>query len=447
MKTEKNISKIYYRDLFGIRKSKYDYLWNNDIVSIDWIELNPEDENCFFSNKNFTHKLNYDYGLKLQEIFSKNKMGVITKRDSFIIDFEKSNLIKRIKDFLNKNISDEDINKKYGISSTYEWNMGQARKKLSSEGLHNHKIIRYLYRPFDFRYIYYEGIIIARDVREIMTNLLSPNIALNCMRQFYGDEFCHIFLSDFVSDINYLTSARGQYVFPLYLYSESSDSELSGNNFLFQEQGKKDNFTTEFREYIKSKYKKYYAPEQILGYIYAVLHSPTYREKYIEFLKIDFPRVPFTDDEEMFQKLSELGTALIDAHLLKDTVPKNIECRCIGEGNNFKVEKVEYTPLPLSRGNTPLPLSRGDTPLPLSRGEKTFRVYINENRYFESVPPEIWNFHIGGYQVLDKWLKERKKHEITLSCDDIQHFIKVVNVLDFTIKTMKKIDELTREWV
>jgi predicted helicase len=296
--------------------------------------------------------------------------------------------------------------------------MNQTRKKLFLTGFQFDKMTNYLYRPFDLRNIYYEGSIIARDVREIMKNLLKPNIALNIVRQFYEEQFCHVFISDCISDINYLTSARGQYVFPIYLIQDAQKNN-NEKGFLFNEKGKTDNFTKEFCQYIITKYNGKYSPELVLGYIYSILHSQTYRNKYFDFLKIDFPRIPFTDNEDLFKELSAIGFELIEHHLLNKSYTDNI-CKMGGIGNNDKVEKVEY--------------------------EKG-KVWINKERYFEPIPEPIWNFYIGGYQVLDKWLKERKKHEITLSSDDIQHFIKVVNVLDYTIKTMQKIDEKTREWI
>jgi predicted helicase len=152
------------------------------------------------------------------------------------------------------------------------------------------------------------------------------------------------------------------------------------------------------------------------------LHSPTYRTKYFEFLKIDFPKIPFTDSEEIFIKLSAIGSALIDIHLMKIDFKGNFIAKCEYEGddNNFAVEQVVY-----------------------DKG----KVRINKERYFSPVSEDIWNFHIGGYQVLDKWLKERKKHNIILESADIEHFLNMISIIDNTIKTMEKIDIYTKDWI
>ena len=158
------------------------------------------------------------------------------------------------------------------------------------------------------------------------------------------------------------------------------------------------------------KYGHHYEPEEILGYIYAVLHSPTYRRQYAEFLKIDFPRIPFVDDRQTFEKLSALGWRLVQAHLLKD-IPAQPQVE-ITRGSDL-VDKPTY--------NAP-----------------EQRLYINPQQYFASVPADVWNFHIGGYQVLDKYLKSRKGRQLSL--DEIENIINVVKVLRFTIDQMQEID-------
>ena len=247
------------------------------------------------------------------------------------------------------------------------------------------------------------------------------------MKTIVPSIFKHVFIIDNILDKNFY--GFQSYTFPLFEYDKEQTEKEQG---LYNDQPvRKPNFTKEFTEYIRSRYKSQPTPEQILGYIYAVLHSPTYRTKYIEFLKIDFPRVPFTEDEEMFYKLSEAGWELIQHHLMKKSYENNI-CKIQGNSDNFKVEHVKYDKSPLDP--------------PLENGE-TGKVWINEDRYFEPIPENIWNFYIGGYQVLDKWLKERKKHGITLSGEDIQHFIKVVNIIDYTIAAMQDIDEMSKGWV
>jgi predicted helicase len=197
--------------------------------------------------------------------------------------------------------------------------------------------------------------------------------------------------------------------FPLYTYFES---ELA-------EDIKQVNFTSKFIKFLKVRKLSSKTPEQILAYIYAILYSPAYREKYYEFLKIDFPRIPFTQDIKLFDKLSEIGQYLIDLHLLKIDFETSIVSFPV-ENPNLKVENIKY-----------------------NEG----KVYINLTTYFDNVSLDVWNYYIGGYQVLYKWLKERKKHHYTLTIDDVRHFMKVCDVLNETIKIQQKIDFLTKEWI
>lgn len=171
------------------------------------------------------------------------------------------------------------------------------------------------------------------------------------------------------------------------------------------------NFKSEFAKMIAEKFEKP-TPEEVLAYIYAVLHSPNYRTKYLEFLKIDFPRIPFDCDKTSFKRLAAIGQELIDAHLMKK-IPKSKIGEPESDGEqNFVMEKVVYN-------------------------QEKQRLYFNKTCYFTDVSPEVWNFKIGGYQVLDKYLKSRKDMDISHDLDHIQDIIKV---LAFTIEKMVEID-------
>ena len=173
-----------------------------------------------------------------------------------------------------------------------------------------------------------------------------------------------------------------------------------------------ENFSAGFRTFLDARYEHHYTPEEILGYIYAVLHTPTYRTRYAEFLRIDFPRVPFPDSAEDFEKLSKLGWALVQAHLLRE-LPHAKLADYHGNGNHT-IEAVRYSPQ-----------------------EKS--IWINKTQSFKPVPQDVWDFHIGGYQVLDKYLKSRKGR--ALSLDEINHVAAIADSLAFTIEQMAKIDK------
>ena len=211
-------------------------------------------------------------------------------------------------------------------------------------------------------------------------------------------------------------SREANYVYPLYLYpppvgQAKKATALFEDEDPFQGKERIENFSPEFRAFIDTHYQHRYSPEDILGYIYAVLHSPTYRQKYLDFLKTDFPRIPFVDERETFETLSQIGWELMQAHLLK-TIPDTLTVDVTA--GDFTVEKPRYDP-------------------------QHERLYINKTQYFSSVPQNVWAFHIGGYQVLSTYLKSRKGR--TLSLDEIENIQHIVNVLRFTIDQMERIGE------
>jgi len=196
----------------------------------------------------------------------------------------------------------------------------------------------------------------------------------------------------------------GSYKMPLYIFK--------GNQ-------KVENFKSEFRKFINDLCNEDFTAQQILSYIYAILHSPTYRTKYAEFLKIDFPRIPFTEDKNLFEQLSELGWQLIQAHLMNNEALNNIEEKIhCADFNNHEVEK------PVFNNN---------------------KLFFNKQEYFYPVTKQVYEFYIGGYQVLDKYLKDRKGRKLTLF--EIQHVSNIIKVLGFTIEQMEKIDALTTNWI
>ncbi len=199
-----------------------------------------------------------------------------------------------------------------------------------------------------------------------------------------------------VISISPKTSNNG-FLFPLYLYFDGRDPS--------------ENLSSTFRDFMGSSYENHYTPEEILGYIYAVLHAPTYRTRYAEFLRIDFPRVPFPESADDFETLSACGWALIQAHLLREA-PRRGLAAYHGKGDH-KVEAVRYVP-----------------------AERA--IVINKTQCFKPVPQAVWDFYIGGYQVLDKYLKRRRGR--TLSLDEIDHVGTVADSLVFTIDQMAKID-------
>ena len=159
-----------------------------------------------------------------------------------------------------------------------------------------------------------------------------------------------------------------------------------------------------------------FGPEDVFYYMYAVFHSPVYRERYAEFLKIDFPRLPLTTNVELFRELCALGVELAGLHRMEKHAPL-----------------ITRYPVP---GDNTLDASRYTAP---DQGAVEGRVWINATQYFEGVPPEVWEFRIGGYQVADKWLKDRKGRRLTY--DDLTHYQRTLAALRRTMELMDMVEE------
>ena len=244
------------------------------------------------------------------------------------------------------------------------------------------------------------------------------NVCLLAPRQIGTSVWLHGFVADSPPNDCLVSnkSREANYVFPLYRYPTPEGAKKLEDTLLeeddpFEHKERIENFSQQFRAFINANYQHRYSPEDILGYIYAVLHSPTYRQKYLDFLKTDFPRIPFVDDRTAFETLSQLGWGLLQAHLLK-SIPATLNVDVTS--GDFKVEKPHYDP-------------------------QYERLHINKQQSFRPIPADVWDFHIGGYQVLDKYLKSRKGR--TLSLDEIENVQNIVNVLRFTIEQMERIDE------
>lgn len=408
--------KIFHSDAWGVREEKYRFCQEMGIEEVDWREINPIQPFYLFLYRDETLIHKYREGYSIKEIFSLSEEGVKTHRDHFVIDFEKKNLSKRIHDFSNLNVPTGEISQKYKLKSTGSWSIENAREKLSKLLDLDDLIIPISYRPFDNRFVFFWDNLIDRPRLEVMNHMKLDNTALNCVRRNRTISPTY-FVSKYVTDKCITSSLDNANIFPLYLYHEPEG--LFANT---EQPTKVENFTKQFRQYINGLYNPAPTPEQVLGYIYAVLHSPTYRTTYAEFLKIDFPRIPFTKDPTGFENLSGLGWELVQTHLM-NTVPDYGLGAYTGSGDNT-VGKPEFR----LRGN-----------------EKTGRLYINKTQYFDNIPENVYEFHIGGYQVLNKYLKDRKGR--TLSLAEIENVEKVVNILQFTIEQMRQIDDVTKDWI
>ncbi len=430
--------KISYSELWGVREDKYDWLNKHDIKTTKWKAIKPKSEFYLFIPRDEGLLKQYEAYPKITDIFPINSVGIVTSRDDFVIDRDKSALKRRIMQFRDKRMPDEIIRQTYDLTDKSNWQLKDVREKIMKDDDWEQALTKILYRPFDEQWIFYHDAVIERSRKEVMRHMIKENLAVCVGRagQVVGLEkpWNIVFCSNCIEDYN-LFYRGGNVNFPLYIYQErkekSKKRSLSNIMMLFEPEAeygvKKPNLDPAFVEKLTKEFKKTPTPEEIFYYIYAVLYSNIYRTKYAEFLKIDFPRVPFTRDYKLFKKMGEYGEKLVNLHLLKSSDLETPIARFEGKGND-KVEKIRYNP-PLS----PLRL-RGD-----ERGV-TGRLYINTNQYFEGISQEVWEYQIGGYQVLDKWLKDRKDRILTL--DEIKHYCEVVTALEKTIEAQEKIGRL-----
>ena len=332
--------------------------------------------------------------------------GIITKRDSLTIHHTPDEVWSTVERFTEA--EPEAARSSFRLpADVRDWKIADAQADIKRDGPDRSKIKRIRYRPFDDRYTYYTGRsrgFLGWPVERLSRNFDVPNIGLITSRLTKGEVFKHVQVTDIMNEVIVMSSVTSNngFTFPLRIHKgEGSDVE---------------NFVPSFRTFLDSRYDHHFTPEEILGYIYAVLHAQGYRSRYAEFLRIDFPRIPFSKEVSTFESLSELGWALIQAHLLRE-LPYGKLAEYHGKGGH-EIEFVRYSP---ADGGS---------------------VAISVGRSFGPVPEAVWNFHIGGYQVLDKYLKSRRGR--TLSLDEIEHVGKVADSLAFTIDQMARIDDAYR---
>jgi len=423
-KKSAELGKVFHLDLFGKREMKYDYLFDNSLKSIDFKELPIVAPNYFFVSKDFDEQKDYDKCISINSLFKVGNSGVVSKRDKLNIHNTKQGVVQMIDDVIN--LDETECRKKYSIpEDVRDWNFSLARQDIKDAKQNTELIQQINYRPFDKRYFYYTGKskgVVGWPVPVVSNHLLhNDNLGFMTNKKVEVGDFTHYIIYKGIVESHAVSMKEINYVFPLYLYPETKGQQIIG-----QSTERTPNLNTEIVKQIAEKLgltfttekeatKDTFAPIDILDYIYAVLHSPTYREKYKEFLKIDFPRVPFPKDTATFWQLAKLGGEIRQIHLLEcPTVEKHIT-QYPEDGNNVVV-KPKY---------------------------ENGKVYINDTQYFGNVPQVAWEFYIGGYQPAQKWLKDRK--ERTLEFDDILHYQKIIVALTETDRLMNEINKIDIE--
>lgn len=413
-------STIHHADLWGTREVKYEWLCKNHLTTTKWTPLKPQLPFSLFLPQDTALLPEYEQGWKITDIMPLNSTGVKTHRDHFVLDFNLSSLEERIKDFIDLNISDKKISDKYNLPDTRDWKINERRASLASNSNLKKRFTKCLYRPFDWREYYHHADVVELPKDEVSKHILSgKNLVFMWTRPLSPNYEFSVLAGNSIPHQcvvgNKTAGAGASYFAPLYLYPDVRTSQQ-----LVIQEDSHHNLSSKFIKEVKKKLGYSPTSKALFYYIYAIFYSPTYRTRYAEFLKIDFPRVPLSSDGELFCQLAAFGEELVALHLMTSPKLENLITQFVERGGSQVVDAGHPK---FQQGNVVIN-KKGDR--------------------FTGVPENVWNFYVGGYQVCQKWLKDRKGR--ILSNEDIQHYQRIVVALKETIELMAKIDAAIPEW-
>ncbi|MES1964957.1 N-6 DNA methylase [Psychrobacter sp. AH5] len=436
------LGKVYHFDLYGIREDKYDFLTETSLEDIDFSEIPNHAPNYFMVKRDSKVENIYLNGFNVEKLFVVNSVGIVTARDSFTLHETENEVIETIESFIN--LEDEEARKKFHLGKDVrDWKVSYARKDIENNYKNGKgKIIKISYRPFEDKWTFYTGKskgFHCYPRNEVMKHMLhQSNTGFITARSNKSESCDHFFITDKPIETKCGERTTQSALFPLYLYhEEDNQTELLGAQ---ETPTRTPNFDPEIVAAIakaigltftneKSDEAGTFAPIDTLDYIYAVLHSPTYRETYKEFLKIDFPRVPYPSDADTFWQLVALGGELRQIHLLESPkLAAQIKALSLGYpigGDNSVTRKMTKTSVGFE---------------PDEADSSIGKVWLNDTQYFTNVPLVAWEFYIGGYQPAQKWLKDRRDR--MLDHHDIKHYLNIIASLSLTNELMQQIDNI-----
>ena len=409
-KSAKPLAEVFHADLWGNRAGKYEALYSTGLTTELWQPIQPPAPQYALTTRDYGQLAVYEDGFALDQFMPVHSNGVVTARDALTIDTDKKTIWQRVQDFVNLN--PEEARNKYDLGNdVQDWAVATAQTDVR-EHLAENKLAPITYRPFDQRWTFYTGTsrgFHCRPRAEVMRHYAHDNIGLLASKGVKDRNFAHLFLTQGISEAIFLSGTTGSNAmnFPLYLYPAPEELDQTRRiNFDPVMYQKLQTLATEAQRG---------TPDEVavFDYIYGVLHTPAYRQKYAEFLKTDFPRIPWPETPPAFWATSDLGGELRRLHLMEADAVGTPTYSFTGDGDNM-VDKPRF-----------------------SDG----KVWINAHQGFEGVPETAWNFYIGGYQPAQKWLKDRKGR--TLSFDDIKHYQKIIKVLVETKNHMDQLDTIS----
>lgn len=411
-------AQVHHADLFGLRAQKYSALDTTTALTTSWTKLQPASPTWLFVPQDLQLLTEYEQGISLRTVFSPNgdpAPGIVTTHDQFAVSWSASEAEQKV-DALLATSTEEEARTLFRLCSQDQWRYERAKEQLT-DGAWRDRVVPVLYRPFDVRWTVYDrNVAVHRRERASDHFLAGSNVGLAMMRQVAADQgFSHILAVAHIADNRAMFSSRGVMALsPLWLYSSQSGDLLDEN----VNHHRRPNLSEEWAHGLTSSLGTLPSPEESLAWIYAVLNAPSYRTRYADFLKRDFPRVPLTTNKKIFVRLVSLGGELIRLHTMQSRLPRITTFDVPGSN---AVEKIRWT----------------------SDSTGVGRIYINAEQYFGDVPELAWETHIGGYQVAEKWLKDRRGRR--LSYDDLEHYQSVIAVLVRTLEVQTEIDTVIQE--
>jgi hypothetical protein len=446
-------ARVHHADLFGLRQEKYDWLELRDLQGTDWTSVAPDEPFYLFVPQDLNLRDEFEGGWSIADIMGENGRpapGLVTTHDQFAISWTEDEARSKVGEFL-KTKDEDHARSKWRLCSQDQWNYKVAKEELSTRDWEE-KIGPVLYRPFDIRWTVFDSNVAVHRRKRVTDQLQAgPNLALVTTKATKGESFAHAQVSRVPSEAICMSSktSNNAFAFPLYLYPESSGKQrrllIEGEHT-----GRRPNVNPDFIEQLENRLelefvtdgtgdlKKAFGPEDAFAYIYAVLHTPGYRQRYIEQLRRDFPHIPLPPDLGFFAAMVGSGHKLVGLHLLDRPPTTPVPSFPVRGTDVVAPAHPRYLP-----PGSPDPSGSGE----LERG----RVYISSGganagpaQYFDGVPPEVWEFRVGGYQVCEKWLKDRRRRKLDLG--EIKLYGRIAATFGSTITIMSELDGIAPVW-
>ena len=414
---KKRDARVHHAGLYGTRESKYDWLDVHDRGNTEWQKINPTSPFYLFVPRDEALEAEYSRFTSIPDVFPVNSVGIVTARDRLTIRWSAEESWDTVCTF--SQMDPELARQGYELGKDVQgWKVRMAQKDLLDSGPTREKVVPILYRPFDVRHTYYTGRsngFISRPGTIMRHMLAGENLALMVPKRVeHVGTWQHTFVTTNISGHVAVSLKTIDYHFPLYLYPTADSDDLFADHEASERQP---NLNSKLVAALTEAHGQAPSPEELFYYTYAILHTPTYREQYAEFLRTDFPCVPFTGNRELFAQLAAFGKRLADLHLLTSPELDPPTCRFEGQGDSI-----------VAKTKTQGFLYDADTQ----------RIYVNKKQYFGPVPLEVHEHQIGGYQVCDKWLKDRKERRLDL--DEIRTYCRMVTAIGLTLAIQQELD-------